>query len=113
MPKRTKKIVSRSQFKMEVVPDQVADTSYLEQEGFEKRLKEYREDQFSYVGVRASCSIDIPHGKDGTCIIQRITSPGLWGIEDDSGQDYLGLVFTEESNVLASMLEELGWKVVA
>ena len=106
------KIVKRSEFEKEIVPDNHADTSYLEQDEFEDRLKEYQDGGFNFIGVRASCKILIPHGDDGTCIIQRIQSPGLWGVEDDSGADYFDSVFAEESNVLASMLKELGYEVV-
>jgi len=40
-------------------------------------------------------------------------SPGLWGVESDSGNDYFDSVFREKSNILADMLSELGVKVVS
>jgi hypothetical protein len=61
---------------------------------------------WSVVGVRAAVELPIPYGKDR--IITRIESPGLWGIESDSGEDYFDSVFHEESNILADMLAELG-----
>jgi hypothetical protein len=103
------KTVSRSLFDRQIMPDECPDTSYLEQDDFTDRLQQYKDGQFSFVGVRASVEIDIPHGQGS--ITQRITSPGLWGIEDDSGADYLAEVFAEESNILAEMLQELGYTV--
>ena len=61
---------------------------------------------FDFIGVRAAVELPIPYGKDR--ILTRIESPGLWGIESDSGEDYLDSVFQEESNILADMLAELG-----
>jgi hypothetical protein len=102
--------VSRNDFRMEELADQCPDWSYLEQDEFADRLKEFQRDEFYFVGVRAAVEINIPHGPD-TFITQRITTPGLWGIESDSGKAYLHEVFTEESEVLASMLSELGIEV--
>ena len=105
--------VSRKEFEMQEIPDESPDTSYLEQGEFEDRLNEYRNDDFYFVGIRASVTVQIPHGKDGTKILQTITSPGLWGIESDSGKEYFQSVFAEESEVLADMLKALNVKVTA
>ena len=102
--------VSKRSFDRQIVPDECPDVSYLEQEGFEDRLGQYRRGDFDYVGVRAAVELPIPYGKDR--ILTRIESPGLWGIESDSGKDYLDSVFQEESTILADMLAELGVKVV-
>ena len=64
---------------------------------------------FNHVGVRAAIELPIPFGKDR--ILTRIESPGLWGIESDSGEDYFDSVFQEESAILADMLTELGVRV--
>ena len=92
----------------EIVPDEYADASWLEQEGlgFEDRLAAYQRDEFGFVGIRVSCTLHIPHGS--VWILQEITSPGLWGIEDDSGEDYIAEVVLDETAVIRSMLEELG-----
>ncbi len=97
--------VSKRDFDRQLVADDCPDTSYLEQ----GRLAQYRQGGFDFVGVRASVELPIPFGKDR--ILTRIESPGLWGIESDSGEDYLDSVFREESNILADMLAELGVKV--
>ena len=101
--------VSKSDFRRRIVPDDCPDASYLEQEGFADRLEQYRQGAFDFVGVRAAIELPIPFGKDR--ILTRIESPGLWGIESDSGEDYLDSVFQEESAILANMLTELGVKV--
>jgi hypothetical protein len=101
--------VRKSDFDRQIIPDDCPDTSYLEQEEFEDRLGQFRQGEFDFVGVRAAVELPIPYGKDR--IITRIESPGLWGIESDSGEDYLESVFQEESAILADMLAELGVKV--
>ena len=94
--------LSKSAFERQIIPDDCPDTSYLEQE----RLEQYRQGAFDFIGVRASVEVPIPYGKDR--ILTRIESPGLWGIESDSGEDYLESVFQEERDILADMLTELG-----
>lgn len=101
--------VSKSDFHRQIVPDDCPDASYLEQEGFADRLEQYRQGAFGFVGVRAAIELPIPYGKDR--ILARIESPGLWGIESDSGEDYFDSVFQEEIAILADMLAELGVKV--
>ena len=101
--------LSKSTFDRQIVPDDCPDTSYLEQDEFEDRLEQYRRGEFDFVGVRAAVEVPLPYGKDR--ILTRIESPGLWGIESDSGEDYLESVFQEESTILADMLTELGVKV--
>ena len=101
--------VSKSDIDRQIVPDDCPDASYLEQNGFEDRLAEYRRGGFDYIGVRAAVELPIPFGKDR--ILTRIESPGLWGIESDSGEEYLDSVFQEESAILTDMLAELGVNV--
>ena len=101
--------VFKSDFSRRMVPDDCPDTSYLEQEGFEDRREQYRQGEFEFVGIRAAVELPIPYGRDR--ILVKVESPGLWGIESDSGEDYFNSVFQEESNTLADMLAELGVKV--
>jgi hypothetical protein len=101
--------VSKTEFDRELLPDDCPDPSYLEQEGFEDRLSEYQHGEFGFIGIRAAVELKIPYGKGH--ILQKIESPGLWGIESDSGDDYLKSVFQEESEILADMLKELEVKV--
>lgn len=94
----------------EAVPDEYGDASYLEQEGFEDRLAEYRSGAFGFLGVQAVCELYIPQG---TCyIVNELRSPGLWGIETDSDDSYLAEVGAEEVTQLRDMLAELHTRVV-
>ncbi len=52
--------VSREIFKMVVEDDPDPDTSYLEEEGYEERLSDYRAGRVHFVGVRARAEIVIP-----------------------------------------------------
>ena len=92
---------------MLTIPDSDPDPSYLEQEGWEERLAAYQHGDFGYVGVQATTELRIPSDQGGW-IAQTITSPGLWGIEDDSDQEYLNEVFEEERATLLDMLKALG-----
>jgi hypothetical protein len=65
----------------------------------------YNNDEFHLVGVRAVATIHIPAGSGW--IIQTIESPGLWGIESDSGDDYFAELFEEEKEQVLDMLKEL------
>ena len=87
------------------IADPDADTSYLEQEGFEERREAYERGEFGYVAVRATCEI-LVNG-----IIETIDSPGLWGIEDDSSPDYLDEIADDERQILVGVLRELGVNV--
>lgn len=90
---------------MEIVDDDSPDTSYLDQDDFAERKEEYIEGDFSFVGVRARAEIRVPYGRD--FIVTTISSPGLWGIESDSGQDYFNSVFQEERATLLEMLKSI------
>jgi hypothetical protein len=87
-----------------IVPDADPDASYIEQPMFADRLEAYRRGDFGFVGVRAVAEILI----GGVMVTETITSPGLWGIEDDSGDEYLEQIGEEEKVTLRAMLEELG-----
>lgn len=85
-----------------VVTDQNPDTSYLEQEGFEDRLKQFERGDFNFVGVQAVAEVSIGG------VIQEITSGGLWGIESDSGEKHFRSVGKEEYAQLKEILSEMG-----
>jgi hypothetical protein len=54
------------------------------------------------IGIRAEAEIVVE------CVIQRITSGGLWGVEDDSADGYLTEVAKEEFSELTEILSALG-----
>jgi hypothetical protein len=101
--------VSSKEFKREIVYDESPDTSYLEQEEFTDRRKEYANGDFHFLGLCASVELAIPYGAGA--ILQTIKSPGLWGVESDSGEEHFNEIFQEEADTLAGMLRELGVKV--
>ena len=87
------------------IPDDECDLSWLEQtddamgEGFEaqatERLAAYEQGEWEMIGVTAAL-ID-PQGREID------ESPGLWGIESDSGQGHLDDVAGEELAYLATL----------
>jgi hypothetical protein len=82
------------------------DPAYREQD--QARLHAWRNGDWWFVGVRAKAIIRIPHGDNPDCwIVTDLTSPGLWGIESDSGDGYFEDVYREERDVLAGMLDSL------
>lgn len=89
-----------------LVVDEWADASYLKQDGYEERLAQYQAGDFGYVGVRLSAELCIPSGD--SWIVEDICTPGLWGIEDDSGSDYFASVACDEYRTLNEMLVQLG-----
>jgi hypothetical protein len=98
--KQTKRILAVD---VETLPDYDPDASYLEQDGFEERLQQYRNREFGYIGVRAVAQVSV----NGT--IQHITSGGICGIEDDSDQGYLNEVADDEKRELRTHLYSLGF----
>ena len=101
--------VKKSDFDRHVTPDQYPDASYLDQEGFEQRRAAYQRDDFAFVGVSAAIEVAIPYGNGA--IMHLFESPGIWGVESDSGEEHLNSLFAEEREVLAAMLTALGVKV--
>jgi len=83
--------------------DPFPDASYLEAPEFEDRLRQYRNGDFSYIGISAEAEIVV----DG--VSQTITSGGLWGIESDSDGQYLSEVEQEEVDQLKAILQSLGF----
>lgn len=87
----------------ETVYDLDPDTSYLEQEGFEDRLRQYNDGHFAYIGIRAVA--EVTYQEANYQCVQRFTSAGLWGIEDDSDRDYLDEIARDALNELKEHLE--------
>ena len=91
-----------------VVSDDDPDASYLEQDGWSERLEEYRRGDFWYVGVYAEARIRFKTPQGGWTQGSYVRTPGLWGIESDSGEEYLNEVGEEERAELNDMLAALG-----
>ena len=87
--------------------DSDPDTSYLDEPNFLERLESYRSGSWTFVGVTAVALI-----RTGD-VTQRVTSGGLWGIESDSGSDYLESVGAGELDSLVEILRGLGFSAHA
>ena len=82
------------------------DPDYRDQD--DARLAAWRQDEWHFVGIYARATIKIPYGANPQCwITAELQSPGLWGIESDSGDDYFRQVYQEEREVLIDMLASL------
>jgi hypothetical protein len=82
------------------------DPDYRDQD--QARLDTWRSGDWWFVGIRAKAIIRIPHGTNPDCwIVTELSSPGLWGIESDSGDAYFEEVYRDERDVLAGMLDSL------
>lgn len=64
--------------------------------------------KWHFVGIQARATIKIPYGTNPDCWINsKMLSPGLWGIESDSGDEYFQEVYQEEREILIDMLASL------
>lgn len=91
------------------VIDYEPDTSYMDQDGFEERKEQYHNDVFSLMGIKVETEIltSLDNGKNW--LINHISSGGLWGIESDSGVEYLKSVALEEMSELRTTLTGMGF----
>jgi len=73
-----------------------------------ERCESYNRGVWHMIGIRAEAEIQT--SADGRhWSIQRVGSPGLWGIESDSDESYLQSVESDELAALAEILAELGF----
>jgi hypothetical protein len=85
-----------------------ADTSYLHQSGFEKRLAEYEAGDFGFVGLIAKATVSYQSGEDGARRLETLSSGGCWGIEDDSDAEHIAEIKADELADLKSHCEKFG-----
>ena len=64
-------------------------------------------DEDGSLGVQAHADIVIPTAENSHAIVFRLSSPGLWGIDEDSLESYFDEVAQDEYATLRSMLEAL------
>ena len=97
---------------VEIVSDNDPDTSYLYQHDpdFSERREAYERGDFHFVGVQACAEIRFKTPQGGYQGGPIVRSPGRWGIESDSGEDYFTEIGEEEQHELADMLAALGIK---
>lgn len=117
-PMKKQKVIVES-ITAKTIPDDDPDLSYLTQ--FEhstdpeeqkyyiedkKRLADYGNNWYM-VGVQAEARILVPSGMGGY-ITQKIQSGGLWGIESDSGAEYIKGIRQEQIDELKQILKTMG-----
>jgi len=69
------------------------------------RMEAYNRGDWCMLGIWVEAEVQLAHHG----VIQRIRSGGLWGVESDSGLEYLASVEHEELAALGSELEALGF----
>ena len=72
----------------------------------EERADDYGEG-WQYIGVVAHADILVPIGGNSFRMLE-LDSAGLWGVESDSGEEYLNEIYEEEKAELRSQLATLG-----
>lgn len=107
-------------FKRQETVDEYPDLSHMEQdysgesaedrakyrEQDAARLKAYTRGEWYMLGIRAVATIWVDRGNYKTNYT--LESAGLWGIESDSGEEYLQEVFMDECLQLRADIEAIG-----
>ncbi len=75
-----------------------------------RRMERLNRGDWLYMGIEAEAMIKYPIG-GGNYRLQRFTSGGLWGIESDSGDDYITEVENDQLFDLKAHLETFGVNV--
>jgi hypothetical protein len=70
------------------------------------RMDAWKNDEWRYVCVRAKAVIEVV--QDETAVAYEFLSPGLWGVESDSDEEYLKSVFNDECEILKNDLALIG-----
>lgn len=98
-----------------LAPDEDPDLSYLDDDehaeadaaqGAAARRAAYG-DSWEMVSIQARATVRVDAGTYG--ISTDVASPGLYGIESDSGPDYFDVIGTEELSTLGTMLTAFGF----
>lgn len=101
-PARRRASVRLETVRIVVDQDTDPDPSYLDQEEFEDRRREYERGDFGFVFVRAEADVVIGD------LVQTLRSGGLYGIESDSDESYISEVAAEEWSSLRDVLKAVG-----
>lgn len=93
------------------VVDPVQRQKYMDDDA--ARLAAYNRGDWRMIGIRARATVQVQ--RPGYTTLYEMESPGLWGVEDDSAEDYLNQVFEDEKSILkhdieAIMSAPLEWK---
>ena len=71
-----------------------------------ERMEKLNKGDFCFIGIVANCKVKYPIGQ-GSFRLENFSSSGLWGIESDSGKDYLDEVGKDELENLKFHLEKM------
>jgi len=105
--------VSKQDFRMEIATDPNPDTDYLLQDEFAAEREKWYRNEWWHVYVKAYVTLHIP--VDNVHIIQRIESPGLYGVEEYMTPEcdkYHQEIYRDECATLEKMLVGIGVSVV-
>lgn len=102
---------------VQVVPDEIVDLSWLDQTPAQlgsiadavlnlRRKRAYENGDWEMCGVRLAADVVIEHA-GRTDEVLTLTTPGVWGIESDSGEEYFRETATDDSGMLQDDLEAL------
>jgi hypothetical protein len=80
------------------------EVSFEEQERkANERMIAWERDEWYYIGIQARAHVTVVCNGTGTML--QFDSPGLWGIESDSGPEYINEVFQEECEKLKEIIK--------
>lgn len=78
-----------------------------------ERMESLTNGDFCFIGIRAEAEYSVGEPERPFYLLQTLTSGGLWGIESDSGNDYLASVEKEELAELRNQLKAVGFSTRA
>jgi hypothetical protein len=78
----------------------------------EARMRAWENGAWNFIGVQARVRIMVPVGGNSFACYE-LTSPGLWSIESDSGEDYLAEIYEEQKAELEAHLRIIGEALTA
>lgn len=75
-----------------------------------ERMEALNNQQWGFIGIRAEAEFSIGNEvRGGHCLMQELSSGGLWGIESDSDAGYFESIEAEELENLKTQLEGIGF----
>ncbi len=95
-------------FKRKIEADDTSPLDWMDRDNPDdaKRIKDYDRDLWSFVGIVARASILVVRNGRGT--YYHLDSAGLYGIESDSGEEYLNEVYQDQKDELLADLALFG-----
>ena len=74
-----------------------------------ERMERLNRGDWCFIGIRAEAQYSVGEARGGSCLLQEMSSGGLWGIESDSNADYFAEVEAEELSDLRAQLAAIGF----